>query len=291
MDLFLPALISGVTAGALYGLLGFAVVVLYKSTGVTNFAQGAIGTIGAFLAWRLIDAGWPTAAAVAIGLVGCGVFGALLYAVVILPRSDASSTNRIVRTLALGFVIAAVLDRLWAFGQPFSFPNILPSGGIALGRTTLPWSTLIVLGVSATIIAAFALWFRATRTGLMARAVAADPEIARLLGVPTRRLAMSMWAVAALLATAVGIMSAHDLLVSTHMLDDYLLYSFAGAIVFGFNSLPGSVIGGLTAGILSGVLSVYYSPVTALIVIFTVVVLVLLVRPQGLLGDREVTRV
>lgn len=291
MDLLLPALISGVTAGLLYGLLGFAVVLLHKSTGVSNFAQAAIGTIGAFVVWRLLNAGLPTGLAVTLGLVACGVLGGLIYIVVMLPRRQASPTNLIVRTLALGFVIAATLDRLASVGQPFSFPSILPEGGVRISGTTLPWSTLFTLGISSVVIAGFAIWFRTTRFGLMSRAVAADPEISRLLGVPSRRIAMVMWAVTALLAGATGILSAHALLVSTHMLDDYLLYAFAGAIVFGFNSLPGSVIGGLLTGVLSSVLSTYYSPETALITIFGVVVFVLLVRPQGIFGDREVVRV
>jgi branched-chain amino acid transport system permease protein len=291
MDLLFPALVGGVTAGALYGLLAFSVVVLYKATGVANFAAAIIGTLGAFFVWRLVGSGlgvWP---AVFLAVGGIAVVGALAFVMVIRPRPTASPSNVIVRTLALALVIKATVDHYWAVGQPFAFPQLLPSGALEVMETNIQWATVVTLGVAAALVSLFAFVFQHTDLGLQLRALAVNRDIAQLLGVRYNHAALLVWAVSAVLALVVALLSGTRLMLSTSMLDGALLYSFAGAITFGLTSLPGAVLGGLAVGVLNSVVSTYASSEAALITVFAVLILTMLIRPNGIFGPQEVHRV
>lgn len=291
MDLLLPALVGGVTAGAVYGLLAFSVVVLYKATGVANFAVAIIGTLGAFVMWRLVGSGvgmWP---AVIVAVVAIALVGALAFVLVIRPRPSAEPVNVIVRTLALTLVIKATVDHYWAVGQPFAFPQLLPSGSVVVFGTHVRWAMFATLVVAGTLLLLFAFMFQRTGLGLQLRAVATDRDIARLLGVRYQRVALLVWAVAAVLAFVVALLSGNRLMLSTTMLDGALLYSFAGAIMFGLTSLAGAVLGGLLIGVLSSVVATYSSSETALITVFCVLVVTMFVRPNGIFGTQEAQRV
>jgi len=291
MDLLMPALIGGLTSGALYGLLAFSVVVLYKATGVANFAVAQLGTVGAFVVWRLALSSLDTRLAVVAGIAATALLGALVFAILIRPLPSSNPSNVIVRTLALALVLTAVVDHWWAIGQPFAFPQLLPSGRIELGALVVPWATLVTLAVAAALVCLFAYVFNSTGFGLQLKAIAADRHIAQLLGIRYRDIACLVWAVAAVLAAAVALLSANRLLLSTTMLDGALLYSFAGAITFGLTSLPGALIGGLAAGIVNSLVSTYASSEIALLAVFGLLIVTMLARPDGILGSRQVDRV
>lgn len=290
MELLGPALVGGLTAGGLYSLLAFSVVVLYKATGVANFAVGVTGTLGAFATWRFHQI-VPTPLAVALGLGVCAVLGALVYVVVIRPRPRAAGANVIVRTLALALMASAAIDYVWSVGQPFAFPQILPTGSLSLLSTDVPIATLVTLAVAAILLLGFRALFHHTDMGLQFRAVAADRDLARLLGVPYRRVSIAVWAVATVLAGIVAILSANRLMLSTAMLDNALLYAFAAAITFGLTSLSGAVVGGLVIGVVNGVVSTYTSSEAALFVIFALLLVFMFLRPHGVFGRSEATRV
>lgn len=291
MNLFLPALVSGVTAGALYGLLAFSVVVLYKATGVANFAVGIIGTLGTFIVWRLGLAGVSLPLAVAVGIASIALIGAVIYFLVIRPRASASGSNMVVRTLALSFTLTALVDHFWAVGQPFAFPTLLPEGGITFGALELPWATIVILTVALGLVGLFAYVFNRTNLGLQMKAVAADREIAKLLGVRYRTIACIVWAISGVLTVTVALLSANRLLLTTHMLEGSLLYSFAGAIIFGLTSLSGAIIGSLAIGVLNSIVSTYASSEIALIAVFGVLLITMFVKPDGIFGHREARRV
>ena len=291
MNLLLPALVGGVTAGALYGLLSFSVVVLYKATGVANFAVAILGTLDAFVVWKLILMGVPMPVALVGGVAFASLVGALTFAVVINPRPSASPSNVIVRTLALALVLTALVDHFWAVGQPFAFPRMLPAGAWRVAGVDVPWATVVTLFIAAALVAVFALVFNRTDLGLELRAVATNVDIARLLGIRYRRIAMIVWATSGVLSMTVAVLSANRLLLSTSMLDGALLYAFAGAITFGLTSLPGALLGGLAAGVFNSVVSTYTSSEVALLVIFGALVLTMFVKPNGVLGAGQAHRV
>ena len=292
MGLFLETVLSGVTVGMLYGLLSFAMVVLYKVTATVNFAQGMMGTAAAFVALTvMVEFGVPVGVAIIVGLLFSTFLGVLTFYGVVRPKPSAGKTNVIIRTLALSLVLAAFVDRFRGAGQPFQFPQLLSSGGFSLFGIQINYSLIQTFAVAGVLLGCFSLFFRYTRAGLLTRAMAESRETVRLLGVRSDRLFAVAWGISSFLAAIVSLLSANRVYVSTFMLEGYLLYAFTAAIAFGLTSLTGAVVGGICAGLLSNVVATYFGPDAANLVIFAALIAVLVIRPQGIFGERRVHRV
>lgn len=289
MELLAAGIVSGIAIGALYGLLGFAVVLLYRSTGVPNFAQGTLGTFGAFIIYQSMRGlGVSLWGAIAISVGVMAVVGAALYLLILLPKGNAAHVNLLLRTLGMSLLLLAVINVNWATGQPFTFPSIVPkAGAFELGGTTVSWLTLGTLAIAAALAGGFAWFFRSTKTGLMFLGVAANPEVAALLGVRTRRLNVIAWALATVVSLVVGLLVAPRTLLSSNMMEFYLLFGFTAAIIGGLSSLPGAFAGGALVGVISNLVAIYTNQDLAVLSVFIVLLLVLLMRPEGLFGDKS----
>jgi branched-chain amino acid transport system permease protein len=291
MQLIAPALISGVTLGLLYGLLAFAVVVLNKATGLVNFAQGAVATLATFVVWYLASrSGWPLWAAVGAGVGAAALIGTVCYLGALMPRGNAGPVNLTTRTLAIAVLIEALVQDRWGQGQPYPFPSVVPASGITVDGVLVPYHSFAVLGATAALLALVWFYFHRSRGGLLMRATADGRDVARLLGVRVRRVAASAWALAAVLSLVVGVLSAPMFLLSTNMMDGVLLYSFAGLIIGGVDSLPGAIVGGLLVGLVGNVVAAYTGPEWSVISVFGVLTMTLLVRPQGLFSRLQPER-
>jgi branched-chain amino acid transport system permease protein len=291
MTLFVGTLIAGLAVGLLYGLLGFSIVVLHKATGVANFAQGSLATLAAFLVYALTSSAglglWPAllVAALAMVLVGC-----LLYLVVLRPRDDAGQLNITTRTLAVFLLVGGLTNAVWP-NQPMRIPSPFPDHvAFSVSGVAISWLTLGTVLVAAALAAACGYVFWRTRLGLIFLATAERPEIAQLLGVRTRRLSMLAWAFASFVALVVGVLIAPSTLVSSDMMDLFLLFGFAAGVVGGLSSLGGVFVGGLLVGVANSLSTVYSSSALGAIVIFALVMVTLLFRPQGLFGRPSLER-
>ncbi|MBO9577600.1 MAG: branched-chain amino acid ABC transporter permease [Microbacteriaceae bacterium] len=291
MGLYISAAISGIAVGLLYGMIGFAIVMLYKSTGVANFAQGTLATLGAFVAWALVtDAGLPLLAAIPIALIASGMFGVIVYFVVIRPRASAGNLNITVRTLGLSLLLLAVMEWRWGALAPYRYPTIVQGDGIQIASVVLPAQTLLIAGVAAVIMVLLWALFRYTRAGLSFRALAEQPDTARLLGLRATRLSAATWGLSAILGTIVGVLLAPSAFLAPSMMESYLLFTFTGIVLGGLTSLPGALLGSVIVGIVSNVAIVAFSLEAGVLVVFAILLIVMAVRPQGLLGKQEAVR-
>jgi branched-chain amino acid transport system permease protein len=282
----LDVLMTAITTGLLYGMLGFAIVVLFKMTGVPNFAAGSIATLGAVAVYEAaVRHHLALALAIPLGLAGLGVLGTVIYTVVMRYRDDAGVPNLTVRTLGLYLLLFALTDKGLGEGQPFSFPRLFPGRALTLGPLRLAVADLGVLAIAVVLTAALAWVFRFTRAGLLLRGVAADRETARLLGANVRRLEAASWALTAVLAAVVGILAAPTTLVSAGMMDESLLYVFAAVVIGGLTSLGGAFAGGVTVGVVQGFVHYYGNADLSLLAVFGLFLLTLLVRPYGMFGE------
>jgi branched-chain amino acid transport system permease protein len=290
--IFLTALISGIGVGLLYGLLAFAVVLLYKSTGVANFAQGNIATLGAFFVWALVvrDFKLPLYAGIAVAFVLTAIVGMLMYLVIMRPRDRAGELNLAARTLATYLLIFAIINDVWGAGQPFSFPNVFPTGSIKPGGVYIPWATVGILAVAIVLTAFFWAFFRYSSVGLLLRGLAENPQIARMLGARTQLLATVAWAVAAGVSVIVGVLVAPGAELSSGMMDQYLVFAFVGAIIGGITTLPGAYVGGIAVGVISSIATQYGNVSLPSVLVFGVLLLVLFVRPYGIFGKPTLER-
>ena len=292
MSLLLGALITGVALGVLIGLLGFSIVLLHKATGVANFAQGAFATVAAFISLEIAArSGLGMLASAAVCVVVMAAVGCLVYLGLMRPADTAGSLNLTIRTLALFLLLTSATRLIWSHGQPFSFESVVPrAAAFSVGGAPVSWLTITTILVGGLLAAAMRVFFARTRTGLTFLALAANVDVARLLGVRARRLTMIAWAFSAAVAVVVAVLIAPVSLVSTEMMDVYLLLGFAAAVVGGLDSLGGVFAGGLVVGLSSSVTSVYVNSETSVLVVFSIVLAMLVVRPQGIFGSPTMER-
>lgn len=290
MDLAISVVVSGIAIGLLIGLLSFVLVFLNKTTGIANFAIGNIGMFEAFIVYELFLSGLNIWVAVVIGLVVSMVLGALVYQVVMRPFSKGRAANLLVRTVGLYLLLAAMADVFFGKNQPYTFPNLLPQGGITLGSAVISWSSLITVAIVLVVVALFAAMFRFTELGVQFQAVAQRAAIAQLLGLRVRRLSMIAYMMAAPLALIVALLIAPSQLLSSSMMDAMLLYAFAAAVVGGFSSLVGTFVGGIIIGVVTDVVATYVGGDLSLASALAIMLLALAVRPNGLFGVPQVER-
>jgi branched-chain amino acid transport system permease protein len=286
MDQFVAGVIGGIQQGTLCGLLGFAIVFLFKCTGVANFAQGSLSTFTTFLLFELYARnGVSYLWAIVLAVVSAALVGGALYLVTMLPNERAGHLNRTVRTIGLQLLTVAVISWLWGTGQPFTFKPLIPTTpAFTIGLQTISWTTVGSIGIAFTLSALCVAFFRYSSTGLALVALSERPDIARLLGVNTRRLSALAWAVVTVIGLIAGVLVAPGQLLSTSMMDSYLLLSFTAAIIGGLTSLYGVFVAAVPIGVINGLVDLYGSDDIAILVIFLLVLAVLLVRPQGMFG-------
>lgn len=291
MGLAVSAIVSGIAFGLLVGMLSFTLVFLNKTTGIANFAIGNIGMFEAFGVYRLYTAGLNIWVAVVLGVVLSVAFSAVIYQLVMRPFSaSGGAANLLVRTVGLYLLLAALADELFGSHQPYTFPNLLPRGGVSWGSVEINWTDMITVGIVLVIIGLFAAMFRFTEMGLQFLAVAQRAATARLLGVRVTRLSMVAYMIAGPLALIVALLVAPSQLLSSTMMDSILLDAFAAAVVGGFASLSGTFVGGIIIGVVTDIVATYVGGDLALASALAIMLLALAVRPNGLFGTPAVAR-
>jgi branched-chain amino acid transport system permease protein len=282
-------LAGGLAAGTLYALVALGIVLLYRASRVLNFAHGDLATAATFVAFTLMAGGWGFPLASAAALAAAGTFAAGFYLVVLRPAREATLLGRIVVTLGLALVLNGLTTVVWGaetkvFPFPLSDTRVYRLGGVVVSQLSLG-----LMGAGLVLVAALYLVVQHTRVGLAMRAVAQHVEAAQALGIPARRILAFTWGLAGALGAAAGILTAPATLLDPAMMLDPFLKGFAGAVLGGMDSLPGAVLGGLCLGVLEALFAGYVSVKFKTTFAFLVIVLTLMLRPEGLLG-REVRR-
>lgn len=291
LDIFLSALVSGVVNGGLYALLGIAIVLIFSTTGVANFAQGELATFGAFAMFMIVlPMGLSLVAAWVSTIVLLGILGAVVYLLVIRPRPEADHLNLAVRTLGLSGLLHAIDVLKWGPNEPYKFPSLFGSGSMSFGTVVLSHDQLGTLAVAVAMAALFFVFFNHTRTGLAMRAVALNREVAALQGVDVQRTNVLVWVVATAISATVGLLVAPISFLDTGLMQPYLLKAFTAAIIGGMYSFPGVVAGGLILGIAETLATAATSIHVREPLAFAVLLLVLLLRPAGLFASSRVQR-
>jgi branched-chain amino acid transport system permease protein len=297
---FMQHVVSGVAQGGVFALLALALVIIHRSTGVINFAQGEMATLSAYIAWALIvNSGWDYWPAAAATLVISFVGGVLIHTVVIRPVERGSVLRIVIVTIGLLVAINGFIIWQWsAVPQLLEGPfgtSTYDIGGVVVSAHEIG-TILVALG----IVVLLWLLFTFTKIGLALRAAAVNPEEARLVGVRVSWMLALGWGLAATLGAVAGLLTAPaNFVLDPNMMAPVLIYAFAAAVLGGIDSPIGAVVGGLLLGVLLNLLSFFSQyglfdwfteelrlPAALLIILGT-----LLIRPQGLFGKPEVKRV
>ncbi|TDP30587.1 branched-chain amino acid ABC transporter permease [Nocardia ignorata] len=292
MTEFVQQLVEGLSAGAIYAGLALALVLIYRFTGVANFAQGELAMFSAFLAWQLSQV-MPFWAALVLTLVISFLAGMVIERVVIRPVEGKSEITLVIVTVGLFFTVHAAAGWIWSY-QVKSFPNPFPDGALRVADVSVGYGSLGIFAVVGLVMALLYLLFRYTAIGLAMRAVACNPQSARLVGIRVGTVLSLGWGLAALVGSVSGVLSAPLLFLDPNMMSGVLIYAFAAATLGGFDSPGGAVAGGLIVGVAETLTGAYVDAIGTELKIgvpLVIILGVLLVRPQGLFGHAAVERV
>ncbi len=294
MTFFASLLITGLMTGAIYALVALGFVLVYKATGVINFAQGEFMMFGAFIAAALLtDRGLPAAVAIPITLVVMAGLGLVTERVVLRPMIGRPALGMIMATVGLAFVFRGLAPMLWG-GTTKSLSLPLPDTPVQILDVRLSPTVIAGAASAVLLVGVFALLFQRSRTGIALRAVADDQQAAMAMGISVPWAFGTAMAVSGV-AAAVGGLIWGDLL----GVDSYLALVgfkvFPVVILGGLDSVEGAVVGGLVVGAVESVAAGYIDPVvgggTKDFIPFLLMLVVLLVRPYGFFGKEVIERV
>jgi len=263
---------------------------IYQATHHVNFAQGEMAMFSTFIAWALIQAGLPYWGAFAVTVVGSFALGALLEFAVIRPLHRAPELNVVVVFIGLLVIFHSVAS--WLFGtQIKEFPSPFPKDAW-FGTSLMSSHQVGTIFVALVLVSALFSFFHFTTLGLTMRAAAQNPGSSRLLGIHVGRMLMLGWGLAGAIGAVAGMMVAPVVFLDPSMMTGVLIYAFAGALIGGIDNPVGAIVGGFLVGVLENLIGTYVvGTELKLSVALVLIVLVLIVRPAGLLGRRVVQRV
>ena len=289
MHEFLQQVFSGLAAGAIYASVALALVMIYRSTDLVNFAQGEMAMFSTYIAWTLVNAGLPFWAAFLMTLVVSFIGGVVIERVVIRPVENAPVLAAVVVTIALLLIFNSLAGWIYSYTVQ-DFPSPFPDRPLL--HSLLTTRDLGVIAVTLIMLALLFVFFRFTSTGLAMRAAAQNPASARLCGIPVGRMLAIGWGLAAAIGATAGIMVAPVLFLDPNMMGGVLLYAFAGALLGGITSPVGAVVCGLIVGVTENLVGAYLiASQLKLTVALALIVVVLVLRPNGLFGTAIVRRV
>ena len=283
-------LISGVSQGCVYGLIALGFVLIYKATEMVNFAQGDVMMLGAYVAITFIHIWeWPFIWAF-LGTIGVmAVVGVLLERVLLRPMIGEPHFAVLMLTIGLGFVLRAVAGAVWG-NEPRVLDTPYSGGVIQMGGSVIGYENLAIIVGTAVLCLCLWLFFRFTRVGIAMQAASQNQLAAFYVGIPVKRMYALVWAMSAAIAAVAGILTAPVSLVDP-LIGFVGIKAFAAAIVGGFGSLPGAIVGGLMVGIIEQFAGLYLPPGFADTSAYVLLLVMLLVRPQGLFATMQKKKV
>lgn len=290
METLIQQTLAGLATGGIYASLALALVMIYQASQNVNFAQGEMAMFCTYIAWSLMQAGAPYWLAFVL-TVGCSfILGAAIERCILRPLGNAPVLSIVVVFIALLVIFNSVAGWLYTYTIK-TFPSPFPSQPL-FGQNYISSHEIGVLGVTVIVLLILFAFFRFTSLGLAMRAAAQNPVSSRLSGIPVGWMMACGWGLASAIGAIAGMMVAPIVYLDPNMMSGVLLYAFAAALLGGIDSPLGAVIGGLIVGVLENLVGTYLiGTELKLTVALALIVGVLMVRPSGLLGTVQVTKV
>lgn len=287
----LSLIFSGIVSGSLYGLLGFGIVLIFRSTDVVNFSQGELGLLSTYFTWMLAKH-LPIWTAIAVSSALAFFIGVLVELLLLRKLEVWQSLNAVVLTIGLSAVINSTV--LWYFSAvPQTLPTVFGDGTFSNGALTISYQGLGTVCLAAALSILLFLFFRFTRIGLALRATAQNRTAAKLVGVNTGTMSRIAWGLSGVFGAVAGAFIAPTLFLTPAMMQSILAYAVIGVTIGGLESPLGALVGGIIVGVLEA-LAGQWAPIGSdlkLVAVLICMVLTLIIRPQGIFGQRKVRKV
>lgn len=294
MQLFINQVINGLGQGVVFASVALALVLIFRTTGVLNFAQGEMALFSAFVSWKLTTTGMPVVVAILLSMAFSFVTGAVIERTLIRPMEGRSPLNVVIITLGLFLGLNALVQLIFGT-DPQTMPSPFPRGSVPfILDTRIQKDTIGLLLVL--LVQCLGLWLLLNRTtiGLKLRAVAANPESARLHGIRAGTMLMFGWGLSAAIGALAGTLVAGErTAIDASLMQVVLVYALASAALGGFGSVWGAVVAGLFVGVADSLTKQYVDALDGIEVVLPLglILVVLVVMPNGLFGKRTVERV
>jgi len=282
----LQLLVAGVSQGCVYALVALGFVLIYKATETVNFAQGDVMMLGAFFALTAsVMMGWPYWATILFAVAVMAVVGMLTERLVLRPVLGHPSFTVVMITIGVGYVMRGVVTMMPGWGtDTYQIPTPYIDQVWKVGGVILPVQQLMVIVLTAGLCVVLYMFFRFTRIGFAMQATSQNQLAAYYMGIPVRRVNMLIWGISAGVAAFAGILLAPSTFVHSNM--GFIgLKAFPAAVVGGFGSVPGSIVGGLIIGVVEALAGFYLAEGFKDVAAYVVVLVVLLVWPSGIFGE------
>ncbi len=290
MEFFALLTASGLVSGAAYGMIAMGFAVIYKATGVVNFAQGELVMLTAYIAFSIASSlNLHFVALMALTIPAAMLIGLLLERIFIRPMLGEPQFAIVMVTIGLAVILRGTTIMIWG-PDPFDFPIGLPREAVKIGPLPFYPAQLVAMAALGILVAAAYAFLRFSRYGIAMRAVAANEKAAMLMGIAVSRIHGLAWVLSSAIAAVAGVLFAANFKLGPDLWFQGLK-SFPAVILGGLDSIVGAAIGGLVIGVIENLAQGYLGQGLREIAGFAVIVVVLMVRPYGLFGEREIERV
>lgn len=290
MTQFIQLLIIGLSVGSIYAIVSVGFVLVFKATEIFNFAQGNLMVVGAYLAYTfIVSVGMPAFLGAVAAVLASALLGVVLHYTLFRPMLGKPVLSIIMATIGLALIINAVLVLIYG-PIGLTYPNIMPNKLIIIGGVRVSTLDLLVIATAAVCVIGFAIFFRRSPIGLQMRATAENFEAASLSGVNADRVFATALGIGTGLAAVGGILLATTNLLSIDLANVAFL-AFPAIVIGGLESIPGAVIGGLGVGIIQSMAAGYISTDAQSVIVYLLLIVVLMIRPYGIFGQKEIVRV
>ncbi len=288
----LTLVVAGLANGSLYALVALGLVLIYKTQDVVNFAHGEVLMIGAFVGYTVFQMlGWSYPLALFVAVIACGLMGAAIERIAFRPLADQHHITLAMVTVGLSFTLKGAA-RLPFGGDIYTFPPIFGNAApIIVGTAVISPQNLVTIGVALVLTLLMFVFFKSTTMGKQMRATQQNLMGARFVGINTGRIYSGTWALACAAGGAAGVLAAPVSLLYPDMGGNFLLKGFAAAVLGGFESVPGAIVGGLLIGVIEMLFGGYVSTAFQHVSAFCIIIIVLFIRPHGLFGHKPTHRV
>jgi branched-chain amino acid transport system permease protein len=297
--------ISGIALGSIYALIALGFTLIYKASEVVNFAQGEVMMVGAYVNFFFVSYfssivgevnGWVFFLAFLGSIIFAVIFGIILDLIINRPLKDEPVFSIIMATISLAIILRALTALI---AGPISLVPQSPFGGsvMKVAGVVVSYLDLSIIFSAVVLMGLFFVFFNKTRWGIAMKATSEDSEAAQLMGIPVKKVYMIVWVFAAIVGVVSGILLAPRMSLLDTSMGFLGLKAFPAAILGGFGSIPGAVVGGIILGVIEtvsmGTLSFHFSWIKEIndIIVWIVLIVVLMVRPDGLFGKAKVKRV
>jgi len=292
MELFVNQVLAGIATGAIYACMALAIVMIFQAIDHLNFAQGEMAMFSTFIAWQLMQWGVPYWWAFLLTLIISFAAGVAIERLLFKPLAKAPILTNVAGFIALFAIVNSVAGLVWDFTIK-QFPTPFGSSPF-LGSQLISTHQAGMIGVTLVLLLLLFVFFRFTRIGLAMRAAATLPESARLVGINTGWMIALGWGMASAIGAIAGILIAPVVFLEPNMMGGVLLCGFAAAVLGGLSSPLGAVLGGFLVGVFENLVGTYIPGVgneLKLPIALALIVIVLVVKPTGLMGHTVVKRV